>query len=143
MKHSFQSHTLRSKAEGESAEESISSEEEEDELNREKMMLRKEKVRAELEAEIARDIWREQISEEVKRDCDKWKGFGADPSSSEKNVDKADKNGEMILREQHICLSLVGVLFVVCLILYGVLLYFAVKASSCWYLYRLSTLWNM
>ena len=64
-------------------------------------------------------------------DCDKWKGFGADPSSSEKNVDKVDKNGEKILREQQICLSLVGVLLVVCLILYGVLLHFAVKASSC------------
>ena len=69
MKHSFQSHTLRSKAEGES-EESISSEEEEDELNREKMMLRKEKVRAELKAGIARDIWKQQTSEEVKRDWD-------------------------------------------------------------------------
>ena len=130
MKHSFQSHTLRSKAEGES-EESISSEEEEDELNREKMMLRKEKVRAELEAEIARDIWREQISEEVKRDCDKWKGFGADPSSLEKNIDKADKDGEKMLREQQMCLSLVAVVLVVCLILYGVLLHFVVKASRC------------
>ena len=130
MKHSFQSHTLRSKAEGES-EESISSEEEEDELNREKMMLRKEKVRAELEAEIARDIWKQQTSVEVKRDCDKWKGFGADPSNSEKNIDKADKDREKILREQRICLSLVGVFLVVCLIVYGVLLHFAVKASSC------------
>ena len=130
MKHSFQSHTLRSKAEGES-EESISSEEEEDELNREKMMLRKEKVRAELEAEIARDIWREQISEEVKRDCDKWKGFGADPSRLEKNIDKADKDGEKMLREQQMCLSLVAVVLVVCLILYGVLLHFVVKASRC------------
>ena len=129
MKHSFQSHTLRSKAEGES-EGSISSEEE-DELNREKMMLRKEKVRAEMEAEIARDIWKQQTSVEVKRDCDKWKGFGADPSSSEENIDKADKEGEKILREQHICLSLVGVFLVVCLILYGVLLHFVVKASSC------------
>ena len=130
MKHSFQSHTLRSKAEGES-EESISSEEEEDELNREKMMLRKEKVRAELEAEIARDIWKQQTSVEVKRDCDKWKGFGADPSSLEKNIDKADKDGEKMLREQQMCLSLVAVVLVVCLILYGVLLHFVVKASRC------------
>ena len=130
MKHSFQSHTLRSKAEGES-EESISSEEEEDELNREKMMLRKEKVRAELEAEIARDIWKKQTSVEVKGDCDKWKGFGADPSGLEKGISKADKDDEKTLRDQQMCLSLVGVFLVVCLILYGVLLHFVVKASRC------------
>ena len=130
MKHSFQSHTLRSKAEGES-EESISSEEEEEELNREKMMLRKEKVRAELEAEIARDIWKQQTSVEVKRDCDKWKGFGADPSGLEKGISKADKDDEKTLRDQQMCLSLVAVMLVVCLILYGVLLHFVVKASRC------------
>ena len=63
MKHSFQSHTLRSKGEGESEESSSCEEEEEEkqeELNRKKMMLRKEKVRTELEAEIARDIWNQQ-----------------------------------------------------------------------------------
>ena len=134
MKHSFQSHSLRSKGEGESEESSSCEEEEEEkqeELNRKKMMLRKEKVRTELEAEIARDIWNQQTIVGAKQDCDKWKGFGADPSNSEKNIDKADKDREKILREQRICLSLVGVFLVVCLIVYGVLLHFAVKASSC------------
>ena len=104
MKHSFQSHShsLRSKGEGESEESSSSCEEEEEEkqeeLNRKKMMLRKEKVKAELEAEIARDIWNQQTIVGAKQDCDKWKGFGADPSRLEKNVDKADKDGEKMLR---------------------------------------------
>ena len=133
MKHSFQSHTLRSKGEGESEESSSCEEEEEEkqeELNR-KMMLRKEKVKAELEAEIARDIWNQQTSVGAKQDCDKWKGFGVDRSSLEKNIDKADKDGEKMLREQQMCLSLVAVVLVVCLILYGVLLHFVVKASRC------------
>ena len=134
MKHSFQSHTLRSKGEGES-EESSSCEEEEEEkqewLNRKKVMLRKEKVKAELEAEIARDIWNQQTIVGAKQDCDKWKGFGLDPSSLEKNIAKADKDGEKMLREQQMCLSLVAVVLVVCLILYGVLLHFVVKASRC------------
>ena len=132
MKHSFQSHNLRS--EGESEESSSCEEEEEEkqeELNRKKMMLRKEKVRTELEAEIARDIWNQQTIVGAKQDCDKWKGFGVDPSSLEKNIDKADKDGEKMLREQQMCLSLVAVVLVVCLILYGVLLHFVVKASRC------------
>ena len=136
MKHSFQSHTLRSKGEGESEESSSCEEEEEEEekqeeLNRKKMMLRKEKVKAELEAEIARDIWNQQTIVGAKQDCDKWKGFGADPSSLEKNIDMETKDGEKMLREQQMCLSLVAVVLVVCLILYGVLLHFVVKASSC------------
>ena len=134
MKHSFQSHSLRSKGEGESEESSSCEEEEEEkqeELNRKKMMLRKEKVKAELEAEIARDIWNQQTIVGAKQDCDKWKGFGADPSSLEKIIDKADKDGEKMLREQQMCLSLVAVVLVVCLILYGVLLHFVVKASRC------------
>ena len=134
MKHSFQSHSLRSKGEGESEESSSCEEEEEEkqeELNRKKMMLRKEKVKAELEAEIARDIWNQQTIVGAKQDCDKWKGFGVDPSSLEKNIDKADKDGEKMLREQQMCLSLVAVVLVVCLILYGVLLHFVVKASRC------------
>ena len=134
MKHSFQSHTLRSKGEGESEESSSCEEEEEEkqeEFNRKKMMLRKEKVKAELEAEIARDIWNQQTIVGAKQDCDKWKGFGLDPSSLEKNIAKADKDGEKMLREQQMCLSLVAVVLVVCLILYGVLLHFVVKASRC------------
>ena len=135
MKHSFQSHSLRSEGEGESEESSSCEEEEEEEkqerLNRKKMMLRKEKVKAELEAEIARDIWNQQTIVGAKQDCDKWKGFGADPSSLEKNIAKADKDGEKMLREQQMCLSLVAVVLVVCLILYGVLLHFVVKASRC------------
>ena len=134
MKHSFQSHSLRSKGEGESEESSSCEEEEEEkqeELNRKKIMLRKEKVKAELEAEIARDIWNQQTIVGAKQDCDKWKGFGVDPSSLEKNIDKADKDGEKTLREQQMCLSLVAVVLVVCLILYGVLLHFVVKASRC------------
>ena len=134
MKHSFQSHSLRSKGEGESEESSSCEEEEEEkqeELNRKKMMLRKEKVKAELEAEIARDIWNQQTIVGAKQDCDKWKGFGADSASLEKNIDKADKDGEKMLREQQMCLFLVAVVLVVCLILYGVLLHFVVKASRC------------
>ena len=137
MKHSFQSHSLRSKGEGESEESSSCEEEEEEEeekqeeLNRKMMMLRKEKVRTELEAEIARDIWNQQTIVGAKQDCDKWKGFGADPSGLEKGISKADKDDEKTLRDQQMCLSLVGVFLVVCLILYGVLLHFVVKASSC------------
>ena len=132
MKHSFQSHNLRS--EGESEESSSCEEEEEEkqeELNRKKMMLRKEKVRAELEAEIARDIWNQQTIVGAKQDCDKWKGFGVNPSGLEKGISKADKDDEKTLRDQQMCLSLVAVVLVVCLILYGVLLHFVVKASRC------------
>ena len=88
-----------------------------------------EKVKAELE----RDIWKQQADTRGVRndpDSDKWKGFGADLSKLEK--DKCDVGKEeRELREQHLCLTLLGLLLVFCLILYGVLLHFILKASTC------------
>ena len=74
LKHSFQSNTLRSRDGGDSEDSTSSSDEEQ--AVREKMKLKKEKVKAELEAELARDIWHQQTAtKEVVPDLnsDKWK----------------------------------------------------------------------
>ena len=138
LKHSFQSNTLRSRGEGESDDNSSSSSEEEEEeveLNRRrKIKLKEEKVKAELEAELARDIWHQQTAtKDVGADLDseRWKGFGADLSNMEKNQCDGVKEENELLREQHICLGLFGLLLFFCLILYGVLLHFILQASTC------------
>ena len=136
LKHSFQSNTLRSRGEGESDDDSSgsSSEEEQVEFNRrQKIKLKEEMVKAELEAELARDIWHQQTAtKEVGpgQDSDKWKGFGADLSNMEKDKFEGGKE-DRELREQHICLGLLGLLLVFCLILYGILLHFILQASTC------------
>ena len=135
LKHSFQSNTLRSRGEGESEDSSgSSSEEEQVEFNRrQKIKLKEEKVKAELEAELARDIWHQQTaSKEVvpDLDSDRWKGFGSDLSKMEKDKFGGEKE-ERELREQHLCLGLLGLLLVFCLILYGILLHFILQAATC------------
>ena len=136
LKHSFQSNTLRSRGEGESDDSSSnSSEEEEVEFNRrQKIKLKEEKVKAELEAELARDIWHQQTATKevgADLDSDRWKGFGADLSTLEKDKSGRGKEEHELLREQHLCLGLLGTLLLFCLILYGVLLHFILQASTC------------
>ena len=135
LKHSFQSNTLRSRGEGESDNSSGSSSEEEqvDFNRRQRIKSKEEKVKAELEAELARDIWHQQIAtKEVVPDLnsDKWKGFGADLSKMEKEKFDGERE-KRELREQHLCLGLLGLLLVFCLILYGILLHFILQASTC------------
>ena len=132
LKHSFQSNTLRSRDGGDS-EDSTSSSDEEQEL-KEKMMLKKEKVKAELKAELARDIWQHQTGSkggEADQDPDKWKGFGVDLSTAEKNKNICEREEKDQLKEQYLCLILVGFLLVFSLILYGVHLHFVMKAATC------------
>ena len=135
LKHSFQSNTLRSRGEGESDNSSgSSSEEEQVEFDRrQRINSKEEKVKAELEAELARDIWHQQsATKEVVPDLnsDKWKGFGADLSKMEKEKFDGERE-KRELREQHLCLGLLGLLLVFCLILYGILLHFILQASTC------------